>query len=48
MRTSSLRFARELLALGMQDVVACWPAGDDGEAALEAIAREALPDLRAT
>ncbi len=40
------RFVGDLTAIGMHDVVVYWPADADGEAALEAIAREALPDLR--
>jgi alkanesulfonate monooxygenase SsuD/methylene tetrahydromethanopterin reductase-like flavin-dependent oxidoreductase (luciferase family) len=40
------RFVGDLLAIGMRDVVVYWPTGADGEAALEAIAGKALPDLR--
>jgi alkanesulfonate monooxygenase SsuD/methylene tetrahydromethanopterin reductase-like flavin-dependent oxidoreductase (luciferase family) len=40
------RFVGDVLALGMRDVVVYWPKDADGEAALESIAREALPNLR--
>jgi hypothetical protein len=40
------RFVHDLQALGFRDVAVYWPHDRDGEAALERIAREALPDLR--
>jgi alkanesulfonate monooxygenase SsuD/methylene tetrahydromethanopterin reductase-like flavin-dependent oxidoreductase (luciferase family) len=40
------RFVHDLQALGFRDVAVYWPHDRDGEADLERIAREALPDLR--
>jgi hypothetical protein len=35
-------------AIGFTELTVYWPPTAEGEAALEAIAREALPDLRGT
>lgn len=39
-------FVEDLRTIGVRDVVVYWPASPEEEAALEAIAHDALPDLR--